>query len=263
MDLEIKDRVAIITGASQGIGESIAKTLSKEGVSVVITSNDEENLLKVGKHIRDLGGKCLEIVADVRNHDEIEHVVNHTFNRLGKINILVNNVGIPGRIAEFEKLSIDEWLEMFELNLFSGVNYTKKTLPIMKRQRWGRIIFIGSQFSAEPCSEVSHYSASKAAVTSLTKSLANTVGKHGITVNSIAPSCMPTAMHDPIAQMLGITREQLMKEINNKLSVMPDGLIGKPIDVAHMICFLCSEKAGWITGGNFRVDGGSIKTLQT
>lgn len=226
----------------------------------IITSNNYNNLEKVAKEINCLNDNVLALVADARYEEDMQSIINQVIKQYGKIDILVNNVGLIGRVAPFEEISDSEWLELFELNVMSVVRLSRAVLPYMKRQQWGRILFISSERAIEPKTLLSHYAMTKAAILSITKSLANEIGKYGITVNSLSPGVILTTAWDENAKAQGKTSEQLATKFCN--NVMPEGSLGKPDDVAEMVCFLCSERAGWMTGSNFRVDGGSIESIQ-
>jgi NAD(P)-dependent dehydrogenase (short-subunit alcohol dehydrogenase family) len=260
MQLNINDRVALVTGASQGIGREIAIQLAKEGARVAITSNDQKNLEQVANEIQALGGAVTFISANAVLESDIKQCVKHVTSQFGSIDILVNNVGGIGRVAQFEEIHAKEWYEVFDLNVMSGVNFTKFALPVMKKKQWGRVVFVSSEKATEPGTCMSHYALSKAALLSLAKSLANEVGKEGITVNSVSPGVIVTPAWDESARQMGLSREECAAKFNR--SVLTDAAFGKPEDVASLVCYLCSEAAHWVTGSNFRVDGGSLKNIQ-
>lgn len=202
----------------------------------------------------------MSVVGDVTMEQDIHEIVDKTVKSFGTVDILVNNVGDIGNINSFENISTDEWHNLFKLNVMSGVNFTKDILPYMKKTCWGRIIFISSEKAIEPGVNMSHYAMSKAAILSIAKSLANEVGKDGITVNSISPGVVVTPAWDKGAKENNLNREEYASKFCR--NVLPGQPIGKPEDVALLVCYLCSESARWITGSNFRIDGGSIKNIQ-
>lgn len=260
MQFNINNRVALITGASQGIGKAIAIQLAKEGVRVSITSNDQNNLEQVATEIRNLGGDVISIVGNVMVENDINEIVDKTIDYFKTIDILINNVGSIGNINSFDNINTSEWHNIFKLNVMSGVNFTKALLPHMRKISWGRIIFISSEKGVEPGINMSHYAMSKAAIISISKSLANEVGKDGITVNSISPGVIMTPAWDNGAYENNLSREEYASNFCH--NVFTGQSLGKPEDVAFLVCYLCSESARWITGSNIRVDGGSIKSAQ-
>lgn len=259
MDLKIEQRVALVTGASQGIGAAIALNLAKEGVRLAITSNNPQNLDVIATQIKALNAEVIAIPGDARIQADINAIVAKTLTHYGQIDILVNNVGSTERIVSFEELADQEWFDAFEINLMSGVRFTQAALPSMRQQQWGRIVFMSSERAIEPRTEMPHYAMAKAAVLSITKSLANTVGKDNITVNSVSPGVIPTPAFDNGARAAGMTREAFAALYCK--NIMSKDAAGHPNDVAAMVCFLCSEQARWLTGSNFRVDGGSIPNI--
>lgn len=256
-------RLALVTGASQGIGEGIAKRLAKAGFQVAITSNDEVALFAVAEQITAMGVTCYPVVADVCRDDDVEHVVKSVFGRFGRIDALINNCGGIGRVAEFAELSLEEWSAVYDLNVLSGVRFVKSCLPLMQAQQWGRIVFLASELATEPGTLMPHYAASKAAVLSFSKSLANSIGRYNITVNSIAPGVIPTPSFANSAAAEGMSISDYVAHLNQQgKSVLPKELNGDVGDVANVVAFLCSDEARWVTGSNFRVDGGSVKSIQ-
>lgn len=260
MQLDINNKIALITGASQGIGKAIAMQLAKEGVRVAITSSNPVALDAAMNEIKSVGGEAIAIPGDATIETDIKRIVDETIYQFGTIDILINNVGGIGQIHAFEEISTHEWHDLFNLNVMSGVHFTQAVLPYMKKAHWGKIIFLSSEKGIEPGVFMSHYSMTKAAILSLAKSLANELGKDGITVNSISPGVIVTPSWDGDAKKNNLsTEDYAAKFCRNVLEGQP---IGKPEDVAELVCFLCSESARWITGSNIRIDGGSVPSLQ-
>lgn len=260
MDLSLSGKVALVTGGSSGIGRETAIGLAEEGVRVAITSLDYAKALTVEKEIIALGGEALAISGDASDKADIEQVILRVTEHFGQLDILVNNVGSTGRIVEFSELEEEEWLELFQLNVLSGVHFSRLALPWMQRNQWGRIIFLSSERASQPLTLMPHYSVSKSAILTLAKSLANSYGRDGITVNAVSPGAIPTPAWDKGANAEGLTREMLVDK--HCPHVLKEGELGSPEDVASLITFLCSEKARWITGSNFRIDGGVCDSIQ-
>ncbi len=259
MDLNLTNYVALVTGASQGIGKEIALQLAKEGAQLAITSNDQIALEQVADEIRNFGQEALAISGDAAVENDILAIVNSVISHFGQINILINNVGKIGCINTFEDISAKQWHELFSLNVMIGVNFTRAILPQMRKNHWGRIIFISSEKAIEPGMYMPHYAMTKAALLSISKSLANELGKDGITVNSISPGVILTPSWDEDAKKSNLTREAYAAQFCH--NVLPGQPLGNPRDVANLVCYLCSEQARWITGSNFRIDGGSISSV--
>jgi 3-oxoacyl-[acyl-carrier protein] reductase len=259
MNFSFKNTTALITGSSQGIGLDVARQFARLGANVIITSNDQKSLKASELEIKKITPSVLAILADATKETEISRVAEQALSRFGKIHILINNVGSIGRIASFEQLNNEDWQDLFELNVMSGVLFTKKLLPAMKLNSSGRIIFLSSEKAVEPGVFMSHYSMTKAAVLSIAKSLANELGKYGITVNCVSPGVIPTPSWDLAAVQSGMTREAYAAQFCR--NVFGAGQLGGAEDVAALVTFLCSEHARWITGSNLRIDGGSVQSI--
>lgn len=267
MNLELKEKVVIVTGASKGIGKAIALAFGAEGCRVVVCARNEKELNQVAQHIRDFGGEALTIVADVTNKSDVERMVNETVARFGTVHVLVNNAGGTSKaFAEFDTITDMDWLHDFELNVFSAVKMIRAVLPCMQSQKWGRIINISSENGTQPDATMPHYNASKAALTNLSKSLSKAYGRYNILINTVSPAWIMTPLLDTIltdqAQARGITREE-MEQDSLKLN-RPNievGRSGTPEEVASAVVFLASESASFITGENLRVDGGSVASI--
>jgi 3-oxoacyl-[acyl-carrier protein] reductase len=193
MDLGLEDKVAIVTGASKGIGKAIALELAREGCRVVLSARGEEDLLQAAREVEKVGD-ALALPTDVTKPDEVEKLVKETVDHYTKIDILVNNTGGIGRAAAFGELSDEEWFAVFDLNLFSAVRLTRAVLPHMRQQGWGRIINIASESGIQPDPFMPHYNASKAALINLTKSLSKAYGEEGILVNAVSPAFVMTPL---------------------------------------------------------------------
>lgn len=264
MDLRLKDKVVLITGASKGLGAAIALAFGQEGSKLILVARTQTELDQVAADARKKGAtEVLAIVADLTQTDEIKRVVVTAIERFGTIHVLVNNAGILGSFSPFEDLTDDEWLDVFNLNLFSVVKLTRAVLPYMTQQQWGRIINLSSESGLQPDAAMPHYGASKAALLNLTKSLSKEYGKHGILVNSVSPAFIKTpmveAMLEQIAQEKGFSASEaeayFLNENRPHIELKRGGM---PFEVASAVLFLASEAASFIVGTNLRVDGGSV-----
>lgn len=266
MDLGLKGKVALVTGSSVGIGRSIALALGREGCQVVINGRHAKELDATAAELRGAHAAVHAVVADVIEPEGAQRAVDETVGRFGAIHILVNNVGGIGRFASFAELSDDEWLDVFGRNVLSAVRTTRAALPHMQKQKWGRIINISSESGIQPDALMPHYNASKSALNSLTKSLSKAYGKDGILVNTVSPALIRTPAVEEMfardAQAKGITVDEsekaFLREFRPNILL---GRAGRSEEVAGIVVFLASEQASFITGSNYRVDGGSVASL--
>jgi len=242
---ELKDKVAIVTGAGQGIGRGIALSLAKEGAKVVVADITDKRF-EVVKEIEALGSQALAVKCDVSNRSDVEGMVKEALNKFGRVDILVNNAGIYP-FKPFADMTEQDWDRVLDINL-KGVFYcVKAVLPKMIEQKYGKIVSLSSiAGSVVGFSGLVHYSASKAAIAGLTKSLALEVAPHGINVNAIAPGPIDT----PGTKAPDVTiTEQTIKMISV-------GRMGLPQDIANLVVFLASDKSSFITGQCIVSDGG-------
>lgn len=237
MDI-LKDKVAIITGASRGIGLAIAKLFAAEGAKLALTAR--ENLAAL-KDFKD--AKIMKL--DLADKKSIDSLADETIKAFGRIDILVNNAAVFKQ-TDFESISAEELDMTLSVNFKGPFLLTQKVLAQMKKQKSGKIINIASGAGKMGSSQASHYAASKAALISLTKSLAKLAGPHNINVNALAPGFIETDMIDA---MLSDNRDYVE-------SIIPLKRVGKPDDVAQAALFLASEDADYITGQTICVDGG-------
>ncbi|HSY14212.1 MAG TPA: SDR family oxidoreductase [Verrucomicrobiae bacterium] len=267
MDLGLKGKVVLVTGASRGIGRAIAEAFATEGAHVAIAARNAQEVQAVAAEIARQTKATVEgFATDVMQADQIKELVDHAAKRFGTIHILVNNAGGVGAFAPFEQLTDDDWLEILNLNVLSAVRATRAALPFMQKQKWGRIINISSESGTQPDAFMPHYNASKAALNNLTKSLSKAYAQDGILVNTVSPAFIMTPL---VANMLkkmaseqGVSPEQVTSQFlaNNRPHIELKRP-GTSEEVAGAVLFLASEQASFITGTNLRVDGGSVASL--
>jgi 3-oxoacyl-[acyl-carrier protein] reductase len=238
-------QVAIVTGAGRGIGRAIALTLAGNGADVVVSDIVKESVDEVAGEIKALGRKSLAVVCNVSNFSDCENMVNASRDAFGKIDILVNNAGIT-RDNLIMRMSEEEWDAVLDVNLKSVFNCSKAVCRLMMKQRSGRIINISSVAGLVGNAGQANYSASKAGIIGLTKTLAKEFASRGILVNAIAPGFIRTKMTDVLPED---QRAALLK-------LIPLERIGEPEDVANAVLFLASPLASYITGQVLPVDGG-------
>ncbi|ADN50998.1 SDR family NAD(P)-dependent oxidoreductase [Vulcanisaeta distributa] len=242
----LKNKVAIVTGAGQGIGRSIALRLARDGAIVVvtdITGKENETL----NEVKNLGGQGMALKLDVTDPRMAEDVAKRVYDAYGRIDILVNNAGIYP-FKPFLEMTFDDWYRVINVNLNGTFNVTKAVVPYMVKQKYGRIINIASVAgNAMGFAGLTHYSASKAGIVGFTRALALELARYGITVNAIAPGAVKT----PGAMQPGSEEQIKMME-----QIIPVGRLAEPEDIASVVAFLASDEASYITGALIIVDGG-------
>ena len=243
--MELKGKVALITGAAQGIGKVIAVRLAESGASIAICDLNIDGLQTTTKEIESAGGRALPIEANVASMDQTQAMVEKTVKELGGVHILVNNAGIT-RDSLLLRMTVDDWDKVLTVNLKGVFNCTKAALKFMAKQRYGRVISIASIVGEMGNAGQANYAASKAGVIGFTKTVAREYAKRSITANAIAPGFIATAMTDELPEK---AREDLMKQI-------PIGRLGTPEDVANAVLFLASDASNYITGQVINVNGG-------
>ena len=243
----LTDKVAIVTGASRGIGEAIAKQLSSCGAKIILIARNSDQLVAVKETIISNGGIAESIAGDVSNLNSISEIVTNTIDKWGRIDILVNNAGIA-RDNIIMRMKEDDWDSVMNINLKGCFNGIKSVARPMIKNKAGRIINITSVIGQIGNAGQSNYAASKAGIMGLTKSMAKELGSRNITVNAVAPGYITTDMTNELNDEV---KEQMKSSI-------PLGRLGTPDDVANLVCFLASDEAGYITGQTFNVDGGMV-----
>jgi len=238
--------VALVTGARRGIGRVIALRLARGGpVALNDLAGGKDELEAVAEEIRKLGGQALVVPADVTQADQVDAMVKEVAERLGGPDVLVNNAGIT-RDGLLVRMTDDQWRSVLEVNLTGAFLCSRAVAKVMLRQRSGRIINMASVAGVMGNAGQANYSASKAGLIGLTKSMARELAPRGITVNAIAPGLIVSPMTDELSEQ---AREKLS-------SLIPLGRLGKPEDVAEAVAFLASDAARYITGQMLAVDGG-------
>ena len=241
---ELSGQTALVTGASRGIGEAIAKQLASDGASVVACARGD-HAQTVAEEIVSSGGTAVAQSLDVTDADSVADAVAATLDRLGRIDIVVNNAGIV-RDQLMLRMKSEDWDVVLATNLTSAFRCTQAVLRPMMKQRHGRIVNISSVVGQSGNAGQANYAASKAGLIGFTKSLAREVASRGITVNVVSPGMIET---DMTAALDGNVREAFAKQI-------PVGRFGTPEDVAAAVCFLASNEAAYITGQVLGVNGG-------
>ncbi|HEK85533.1 MAG: 3-oxoacyl-[acyl-carrier-protein] reductase [Candidatus Saccharicenans sp.] len=238
-------RVALITGASQGIGEAIAEELGRAGSAVVLVDIQRDKLGKVAERLSSEGIKALPLVADVTRFDQVNEVTEKAIRELGKIDFLINNAGIT-RDSLLLRMKEEDWDLVLAVNLKGAFNFSRAVLKHMFSTRFGRIVNVSSVVGLMGNFGQANYAASKAGLIGFSKSLAREVAPRGITVNCVAPGYIATQM-----------TEKLPDEVKKAfLEIIPMKRFGLPVEVAWVVKFLCSDEAAYITGQVISVNGG-------
>jgi 2-hydroxycyclohexanecarboxyl-CoA dehydrogenase len=244
-------KTALITGAAAGIGKACALRLAREGIAVGVLDLNLEGCEKVVAEIQAAGGKAMALQASIADRAQVTAAVTKLRNAFGPVTIVVNNAGISNFIP-FQDLTDNDWDKMFEINVKGTFIVTQTVLPDMKAAKWGRVVNISSSSAQTGSLEQVHYSASKGAVISMTRSLAQALGPLGITVNNIPPgSVAGTIMFEANKSRFQVPMEEFAKNI-------PVRRMGVADDIANACAWLVSEETGYVTGQTIGVNGGRV-----
>lgn len=247
MNLALRGKNAVVTGAARGIGAACARVLAAEGAQVILFDLDQEGLAGTEKEIRAQGGKAISYRVDITKRDLVKKTLDRVDTECGNIHILINNAARVTTMARLTKLADELWDGDLEINLTGSYNLTKLAFESMKNLGWGRIIFISSLAGMMGGFAQSSYAASKMGMVGLAKSVALEGAKHGITVNVVTPGMIRTET---------VQRHVAKEAIDEVVKRTAMGRPGSPEDVAHLVAFLCSEQSKYITGEVIPVSGG-------
>ena len=256
MDLGLSGRVAIVTGSSYGIGKAIAECLIEEGAKVVLCARNLDSLQET---TAELGANALAVQADMTSQGDIQALFDKTVEAFGKLDILVNNAG-GTHLSQLLDLPDEDWQQNIDVNLFSVIRCTRLAIPLMRAQNWGRVINLSSIFGKQPGAGMIDYNATKAAVISLTKTLADELAADNVLVNAVCPGPVHTPLWDNAAKMIDPNDPQGMMD-GFAAANIPLGRFGRVEEVASLVTFLASERASFITGAAYDIDGGMVKYM--
>jgi 3-oxoacyl-[acyl-carrier protein] reductase len=262
MDLGLQGKVALVGGASRGIGRAVAQALAKEGCRVTLCARDSAALSAAAEAVRkETRAEVLAVPCDMANYDDIKNAVARTVETFGGLQVLVNNAGGPPT-GTFETLDDRYWQHALDQNLLSAVRATREALPHMKRSGWGRVINITSVAVKQPIDGLILSNAARLGVVGMAKTLSREVAAEGVTVNNVCPGNIATerlmSLIEDRARRQNVPLEQV---VGMEEARVPTGFLGEPADVANLVVFLASVQARYITGTTIQVDGGSTTAV--
>lgn len=250
----MKDKVAIITGASSGIGRAAANLFTKKGARVIAVGRNGKELNDLRIQTNGNGGFLRVHLADIRETTQVERVVIDTFEHFGQIDVLVNSAGIILN-GSIENTSLDDWDKMLNINLRSVFYLMNRCVPYLEKTK-GNIVNVSSVAGQRAFPNVLAYCVSKAAIDQLTRCSALELAEKGVRVNSVNPGVVLTNLH----KRSGMKEDDYDSFVEHSKNTHPLGRVGRPEEIADLIYFLASEKASWITGATYEIDGGRAQT---
>lgn len=249
--IDLRGKVALITGSSSGIGRATARVLAGQGATVVLNAIEDPRspgaLEEAVEEIKALGGRALGYLADVADPAQVREMAEKAIAEMGKVDILVNNAGHPGQPSEIEKMPLEEWQRMLSVHLTGAFNCCHALVGQMKKLGWGRIINISSIWGMCGEPQYVHYSAAKAGLMGFTKALAKELAPYNITVNAVAPGATKTPLQDLIDPAV----------LESLRQTIPLRRFAQPEEMGYLIAFLCSDEGGYVTGQVISSNGGS------
>jgi NAD(P)-dependent dehydrogenase (short-subunit alcohol dehydrogenase family) len=269
LDLQLQGKRALVTGSSSGIGAGIAQSLAAEGALVIIHGRDEARANAIARTIRAGGGHCAVALGELSTAKGAARVAESVQNEFKGLDILVNNAGgktTPGNPGWLE-VTLDDWSGTYQQNVGAAVRMIQHFAPGMRTQGWGRIIQIASASATQTEPGIGEYQAAKAALVNLSSSLARSLAHTGITVNTVSPGFVVTPASEgwltSVAQQerWGEDRATIERHFTRERIPLCVSRLGRPEDIGNMVAFLASPLAGYISGANFRVDGGQCRSV--
>jgi 3-oxoacyl-[acyl-carrier protein] reductase len=261
VDLGLNDKTAVVAASSKGLGKASALALAREGAQVTICARDETELDAAAQEIRrESGSEVLAVPADLSEAADIERVVAATVERFGGVDVLVHNSGGPP-VGKFPDLSDEQWRAGFELVTMSFVRFVRAAVPHMRANGWGRIVGIQSSSVKEPVTGIDLSNGVRPGIAGLMKALMPDLARDGITINLVLPGTFMTSrIHPGLASSDPAERRVAEEQLAPVAERIPLGRLGKPSELGELVAFLASERASYITGAVYQVDGGSIKS---
>lgn len=265
MDLGINGKTALVTGAVSGIGLETARQLLDEGTTVIMTDKDGEKLKQVAKEFNKKGS-LFYYPADITSQQDLKELHKNIAEEVGEIDILVQSAGTVGAQGLFHEIDDDGWTQTIEEDLIGPVRVIKEFLPDLRKGGWGRIVLLSSENGLQPYEDEIPYCCAKAGILALSKGLSHTYAKEGLLVNAVSPAFIETPMTDAMmekrAEELDVSVDEAVESfLDKKRPFMALKRRGKAEEAAAVIVFLCSDKASFVNGSNYRVDSGSVGTI--
>jgi len=269
MDLGLKGRACVVTGASRGIGLATARMLCAEGADVLLVARSEESLIDAADECaaagQEAGGRAESMVADITESDAADRIIREAGERLGQVDVLVNNAGTARR-RDLEEVPDEDWYAAWELNVMAPMRLMRAATPGMRDRGWGRIVNVSSSSGKRPSGSTPEYSVAKAAELSLSRLFADRYASDGVLINAIAPGAVKSELWmedggllDQVMEMEGLSsREEAEKAA---AAGRPVGRLAEVDEVAGAIVFLCSQRASYTSGAAWSVDGGVVQII--
>ena len=266
MDLNISGRTALVTGGDSGIGWETARMLLAEGVTVVLSDQDQDSLDKAAAELDAPDGKLFAFAADITSVDSVQALRDAVVKAVGDIDILVQSAGITGAQGLFHEIDDEGWVDTITVDLLGPVRLTKAFLPSLRKGGWGRVVYMASEDAVQPYDDELPYCAAKAGILAFAKGLSRTYASEGVLVNCVSPAFISTPMTDAMM-------EKRAKELDTDVDSAIESFLfeerpymelrrrGEPKEVAAVVTFLCSDLASFVNGSNYRVDSGSVATI--
>lgn len=263
MDLQVKDKTILITGADSGMGFATAQILADEGATLILTDIEQG---KLDARAGQLNAQVHEIAADLRKAGAAQELADLVRERIGTVDAVAHFAGTSGAAGNFLELSDEDWKETLEIDLIGAVRIARAFLPHMIENGWGRLLFVASENALQPYPEETPYNAAKAAIANLSKGLSKAYAEKGVLVNTISPAFVETPMTDEMMR-------QKAKELNTNIAGAVNWFLenkrpnievdrrGQPEEVAVIAALLCSPLSSYVNGANWRIDGGSVASI--
>ena len=269
MDLGLKGRACVVTGASRGIGRITARMLCAEGADILLVARSEDALIEVADECaaagQEAGGRAESLVADIADPDSASRIVREADDRLGQLDVLVNNAG-TARWRDIDDVPDEDWYAAWELNVMAPMRLMRAAGPGMRERGWGRIVNVSSTAGKRPSASMPEYSVAKAAELSLSRLFADRFAPDGVLVNAICPGPVKSELWmdeggllDQSMELAGhASRDEALEAAGSK---RPIGRLAEPEEIAGAIVFLCSEQASYTSGAAWSVDGGTVQVI--